>query len=890
MNSVTLPAYYNYWGKARRGASPPSPLSTCGEGEYNTDGNRWEYHLLVYHCLDVAAVGRVWLENDRALLQRISSALNCSSKEDVLNTIGLFFALHDFGKFDIRFQSKIPEIRNIIWKNLNESDLLLCENDLSGYDHGISGYSLFIKYFKELFAFENIEDEIEALKPWIAAVAGHHGSIPKQTHWVEPLAENTVFTHDRLSRKQWMKDILAFFHSDIQTVKPLTTETQPFIAGFCSVCDWIASSEDFVLLEKEPVDLNTYFKRAKEHCTRSEILEKFGVVGPRVLKYQGISTLLPDNSVPQQIQTLIENIQATPGITIIEGSTGSGKTEAALAIAWKLLDAGHVDSIVFALPTQATANAMLDRIKKLASKLFCGQGVNLVLAHGKAKYNETFEKLKKAGRTSNFKDQGIAQCAEWITKSKKLVFLGQIGVCTIDQVLLGVVPVRHNFMRTFGTVKSVLIVDEVHAYDRYMYGLLEAVLSRQKAANGSAILLSATLPAKQKQELFNSWNGSDYSNGANSNLYPLLSNIPNTGKPLFLSLPEGINTRGKTVKIEQVKNNDSLPDDSLYERITDAINDGAAVGVVCNVVDVAQSITNILRGKCSHPVDLFHSRYRFKDRQQKEKNAIDLYGKTAVRADGRVLVATQVIEQSLDLDFDWMITQLCPIDLLFQRLGRLHRHNRERPENFSTPFCTVLSTEKNDFGAHELIYGDTRVLWRSREMVGTCGGEIQFPGAYRKWIEIVYGAEEWLGENCEPESVVGKSCAFRQMQRQAWFEAQQIVTDGRTPWEDTDAAAISLTRGKEMGLNVVPVIADKVTVTLLDGECRNNFNEYDWAELLDMNSIPVPVSWKDWLPRMEDGYIFISMDYLENRWIWKKGNRTLTYDTDYGLKKMEDKE
>ena len=133
---------------------------------------------------------------------------------------------------------------------------------------------------------------------------------------------------------------------------------------------------------------------------------------------------------------------------------------------------------------------MLERLQFIASVLFAGGDANLILAHGKAKYNATFANLKAAAKPDAKKgNQGSVQCAEWISSSRKRVFLGQIGVCTIDQVLLSVLPIRHNFVRSFGVIKSVLIIDEVHAYDRYMYGVLEEVLKHQKAAGGSAILL-----------------------------------------------------------------------------------------------------------------------------------------------------------------------------------------------------------------------------------------------------------------------------------------------------------------------------------------------------------------------------------------------------------------
>ena len=339
----------------------------------------------------------------------------------------------------------------------------------------------------------------------------------------------------------------------------------------------------------------------------------------------------------------------------------------------------------------------------------------MVLAHGKRGFNEAFQRLVDSGQKDNRPRQKEAsvQCAAWLANSRKRVFLGQIGVCTVDQVLLSVLPVRHKFVRGFGLNKSVLIVDEVHAYDAYMHGLLGEVLRRQKATGGSAILLSATLPAGVRAKLLEAWESS----GVDDAPYPALWHATQ-GAAACATVPDEHRPERREVITECLKLPGAFPNDDVIERIIAAAESGARVAVVMNLVDDAQRLARLLRDKTTVDVDVFHARYRFMDRQTKEKATIDYYGRNAVRDKGRIIVATQVVEQSLDLDFDWMLTQICPVDLLFQRLGRLHRHQREhRPAGFELPRCTVLSVEGEDYGLHKLIYGNTRVLWRTERLL-----------------------------------------------------------------------------------------------------------------------------------------------------------------------------
>jgi CRISPR-associated endonuclease/helicase Cas3 len=214
--------------------------------------------------------------------------------------------------------------------------------------------------------------------------------------------------------------------------------------------------------------------------------------------------------------------------------------------------------------------------------------------------------------------------------------------------------------------------------------------------------------------------------------------------------------------------------------------------VICNLVDDAQRLARQLRAQTDNPVDLFHARFRFCDRLAKEQRVLRQYGKDAPRNRGRILIATQVIEQSLDLDFDWMVTQLCPIDLLSQRLGRLHRHSRTRPDGYREPRCTVLLPEAADYGLHGVIYANHRVLWRTEQWLQRASGQVTFPEAYRDWIESVYSEEEWPDE---PEGVLK---AYDNFMAEQWAQAQAargLVNTRMKPFKDEDNTIRALTRG-----------------------------------------------------------------------------------------------
>lgn len=864
--------YFHYWGKA---------------DEKYVGTTSW--HPLVYHCLDVAAVAVAWWEASPTMQRTFRASFNYPEPQHLRAWVTFFVALHDLGKFDVRFQLKAPDALAAAWRPLGTRDHGLSKKDIAEFDHGWAGMAWANQEYQQWGKLDDADREIwEQSQPWLAAVTGHHGDLyaPNMPGLILDTDE-AIIDHDHNARKEFVTMLSCLFLGPVglslhDSPPACSLSAQSWLAGFCAVCDWIGSNTEVFAYQCPDAALADYFDARIRVIRENNVLHHFGLLG-EPMAYKCVSALLKATESPRGIQVEVDNIPATPGLTVIEAPTGSGKTEAALAYAWRLLDQGIADSIVFALPTQATANAMLIRIEAFAVQLF--GSANIVLAHGKRNFNEAFQRLALSGQrpTAQGKTEATAQCAAWLASSRKRVFLGQIGVCTVDQVLLSVLPVRHKFVRGFGLNKAVLIVDEVHAYDAYMHGLLGEVLRRQKVTGGSAILLSATLPAGVRAKLLGAWGAS----GVNEAPYPTLWHATE-GIAACITVPDDQRPAHREVAAECLKLPDAFPDDAVIGRIIAAAESGALVAVVTNLVDDAQRLARLLRGKTTLQVDVFHARYRFMDRLHKEKAVLDNYGRNAPRNEGRILVATQVVEQSLDLDFDWMLTQICPVDLLFQRLGRLHRHQREhRPKKFESPYCTILSVEADDYGLHKLIYGNTRVLWRTEQLL-TGQTKIVFPEAYRDWIEQVYQRDDWADE---PEAIACEYDAYSAIQRSREADALRLTTMTVSTFRDEDSRVTGLTRDGEMSLTVLPILPDG---RLLDGQVLSALNERDLAETLNFHAIPAPASWKGWLSDccLENegnlaGYRQLEMT-ADGQGVWSAMGGKFRYSEDFGLERSND--
>ncbi|HDY87050.1 MAG TPA: CRISPR-associated endonuclease Cas3'', partial [bacterium] len=366
--------YYKYWGKAKK-------------PESGKDGDA-SYHLLVYHCLDVAAVAAVWWDNSVSI-QRSFSLNNLIKADKVRAWVLFFIALHDIGKFDLRFQLKSVKV----WKTLNPektTDYNISYNQIKEYYHGPAGlywlhheldYILDRETENEdqqnsmMFLFDDEDEVWDSYHEWVEAVCGHHGHIIKSNHEGEfslPFNVSELFSKQaKDDRKAFIKSLEALFllpaGLSLMDEPPLPSN---LLAGFCSISDWLGSSNNALNFSyvSEECDLMKYFNERYEKDA-SEIITTTGLISkPKI--YQGVQALLKPEYSPRQLQTKVNLLPLASGLSIVEGPTGSGKTELAIDYAWRLINEGLADSIIFALPSQATANGMLPRLDELSGTLF----------------------------------------------------------------------------------------------------------------------------------------------------------------------------------------------------------------------------------------------------------------------------------------------------------------------------------------------------------------------------------------------------------------------------------------------------------------------------------------------------------------------------------------
>jgi CRISPR-associated endonuclease/helicase Cas3 len=346
MTDGIKPTCFRYWGKAR---------NTRGEGEL--------FHLLPYHCLDVAAVAFAWWDTNTAIRRAFLSSFNYPepNQNQLRAWVTFFVALHDLGKFDLRFQLKAPEALATAWRQFGEDDHGMAPRDIAGFDHGWAGIAWANREYRHWLDVEDASREIwDIWQPWLSAVTGHHGDFYDPTEIKAPDADNWLIAHDRDARLAWVRSLSDIFLAPagltLQDLPPVVPPgVKCWLAGFCSVCDWIGSNEAFAYRPASNMDLDGYLSERVRQIQTESLLYRFGLSAP-VNDYAGLNCLLRAGESPRGVQVKVDELPVLPGLALIEAPTGSGKTEAALAYAWRLLEQGQADSIVFALPTQATAN------------------------------------------------------------------------------------------------------------------------------------------------------------------------------------------------------------------------------------------------------------------------------------------------------------------------------------------------------------------------------------------------------------------------------------------------------------------------------------------------------------------------------------------------------
>lgn len=540
-----------------------------------------------------------------------------------------------------------------------------------------------------------------AMTPLLIASISHHGvpvtqynnsaSIWRPIRGYDP-AEGLRELGDALPR--WFPKA---FEADVPEL-PTAPAFQHGFAGLVQLADWLGSHRYFFPYTKE-TDGNDRFDAAQ--AMAKSAIETVGLEVSTARKTLMASAPRFDETFPGLSQPRdFQAAMAEPNLgrlTVLEAETGSGKTEAALWRFKHLFETKAVDGLYFALPTRVAASAMYDRVKATARRLFGAEAPPVLRAvPGYAAVDEAEITAILPDFTVLWTDEPEEQEAHrrWAAENPKRFLAAPIAVGTIDQALLSVLRTKQAHLRAFALTRSLLIVDEVHASDVYMTALLRRLLSWHLRTGGHALLMSATLGGEVRADLLSAT--------SEKQDRPDLSAAMATPYPA-LSAPGAL--RGFAQEREKAVRVELLPIMDLPEAIArlalEAAEAGARVLVVRNTVDGAVSVLKALEAvsetgndllfRCCGLVTLHHGRFAREDRILLDRAVETEFGKTAERLGGLILAGTQTLEQSLDLDADLLITDLCPADVLLQRIGRLHRHSRPRPSGFEKAKALVLA-------------------------------------------------------------------------------------------------------------------------------------------------------------------------------------------------------
>ena len=780
---------------------------------YDPESDRWL--PLWLHLLDAAAVAEHlaggWLApTTRDLMEREleESASDLSPTEELRLLASWIAGVHDIGKCTPAFSCQVGKLDD----RMKEAGLThepVDPLERRKVPHALAGHLILRPWLTDEHGWGH--GPANALA---SVVGAHHGIPPTRA-----ALTNELSGHEHLlGGEAWaaaQRELL-----DLVTARtgagPLLPGwaqrrwSQPFLvelSGLVIVADWIASTEAyFPLLPLD--DDGAHLLDPDAHARRADAgLSRLEIPAPWRPRDDGAD---PDSLLAQRFDlpagARATDVQAgalkaaramgLPGLLVVEESTGGGKTEAALMAAEVLAARTGRAGVLFALPTQATTDAMfsrelswLERIEEAYAAGGAPSDFAVQLLHGRARLNEETRPLRRRGY--EIRDRllgalggqgddvprptgigwdeeearsGQAAGAErhrradlailsWFNGRKKAM-LSDFVVTTVDHLLFGAMRSPHLAMRHLGLSRKVVVVDEVHSYSTYMNVYLDRVLTWLASYGVPVVLLSATLSEARCTALVDAYRrGLRLAAGERVPKRPAPETVRTpfpclvaAGRERTEVVPTSASGRRSTVRVRR------LTRDALVPLLTESLADGGCALVVRNTVRRAQETYEVLRETFGEDVSLNHARFTIRDRLAKDDDLLRRFGPPRARPSRprrAIVVATQVVEQSLDVDFDLLVSDLAPIDLVLQRMGRLHRHERRRPVRLTTPTCYVdwLPATASDDPVVEAgakaIYGEQDMLMSAAALDRVLGGPgvVTVPDDVHDLIEAVYGAD-----------------------------------------------------------------------------------------------------------------------------------------------------
>jgi CRISPR-associated endonuclease/helicase Cas3 len=715
---------------------------------------------LAAHLADTAAIAeKLW---DDWLPEGVKQLLDAAglSQEQARQLLIFLAAVHDLGKAIPLFQAKPAyppclDLDQRLQEKLKAAGLpLLPYHDFkqpSKTPHALAGYVLLRQAGCDLRA---------------AVIVGSHHGKPPNSGWKKygPGVYRDNYHLDKIGKNAWesvQRELIAFAlrqagFSCLKEIPAPELAAQVLLSGLVIMADWIASNSAYFPYARLDEASPPFDFSGRAQSAWEDLRLPLPWHGGQANTGQGWSHTdlyrerFPFLTQANGLQTAAREVAVSidqPGIMVIEAPMGSGKTEAALAAAEIFAAKAQRRGVFFALPTQATSDAIFSRMLEWLKHLPGKDALSLRLIQGKAEFNNQYKELKFFGEDRDEEDTWVI-VHQWFEGRKKSM-LDDFAAGTIDQLLLAALKQKHVMLRHLGLANKVVIIDECHAYDAYMSQYLDQALRWLGAYQVPVIVLSATLPARKRQEVIDAYLGQsstpqpliDPLSDREEEALPTPSWVLRRDYPL-ITYTDGGETKARAMAADGPPRTIRLQfmeDESLAATLEELLSGGGCAGVIVNTVSRAQELAARLSARLgAENVRLLHSRFLAQDRAQKEQELLAELGKPdpgRARPDKRIVVGTQVLEQSLDIDFDLLITDLCPMDLLLQRLGRLHRHLRPRPARLGSPLCLLTAPAGQEFapGSKE-VYGDYWLM-RTRALLPD---SITLPDDISRLVQEVY--------------------------------------------------------------------------------------------------------------------------------------------------------
>ena len=825
--------------------------------------NPEEIHLLIFHLLESAAVGlALWNYSlSKSIKQEIANLFNLP-EETYGHYLAYWIGLHDIGKATPAFQIQLERVNPALIKAIRNSGLSIDPTLTHAYHSLLSG-----KYLSQK---DYIPKEVEI------AISGHHG---KWNTFYRPISSlafgDEKWQSVRESYDEILKRVLGITNFNLPKIEQIEISNTftTWLSGCICAADWLSSNENYFHYQDSWQEPESYLKIAYEKAV--DVLKETGWIGwqskgekqtfAQMYHFKGWEG--PNDIQQQAIEAYQTFNPKTPFMMLVEAPTGIGKTEIAMYLADQWLQNNNGSGMYIAMPSQATSNQIYSRSKDVLENRYSDQLINLTLAHGQARWNEQVNKIrvKEVGEKSD--QQGLIT-SEWFQNNLKRSLLTPFGVGTVDQIFLSILQTKHFFVRLFGVKNKVIIFDEVHAYDTHMNTLFHRLLEWLRALGASVIILSATLPENTRKEIISHYCDIPKENISSDDHYPRITLAsPEKGQivtPLSWTKPD------REIKLTWVQ------EKHLNELLQDRLSNGGCAAIICNTVRQSQEIYLQLKAQGIVPdkdLFLFHARFPFRWRQQIESDVLEKFGKEATRANGKrpqkaIVVATQVIEQSLDLDFDIMVTELAPIDLILQRAGRLHRHERigQRPDNLMQPELMIFEVDKDKnglplVGEREPFYGKSTLLrtyFHLHEIT-----TLKVVTSTRELIEKVYASDQlftnipedfhpqlqnWQSEELGTSTLKSNKAEFSTIDPP---DDKRLLTKTQKNLVDDENTKVlehlrAKTRDGSLGIRVPCLFSNQDDELFFDLACRNpvpkDLGQFDYAVMKALSQNEISIS------------------------------------------------